>query len=65
MEIQPVEQRIKELCEKAVTADDSEVPALIAELQALLAGHSQFFRYLAARTMNRVYEKSSSSKAAD
>ena len=65
MEIQPVEQRIKELCEKAVTADDSEVPALVAELQALLAEHSQFVRYLPARTLNRAYQEPSSSKAAD
>jgi hypothetical protein len=65
MEIRPVEERIKELCEKAVTADDSEVPALLAELQALLAEHSQFFRYLAARTLNRAHKENSSSKAAD
>ena len=72
MEIRPIEERIKELCEKASTVDDSEVPALFAELKALLAQHSEFVRYLAAKTLNRTNQEpnraeqeSSSSKAAD
>jgi hypothetical protein len=50
--------------EKAVIADDSEVPALLAELQALLAEYSEFVSYLAAKTLNRVSQDPSSSKAA-
>ena len=72
VEVRPIEERIKELCESAATADDSEVPALFAELRALLAEHSGFVRYLAARTLNRTRQEPmqaeqgpSSAKAAD
>jgi hypothetical protein len=65
VEIHPNDARIRELWEKAATTDDSEVPALLAELKALLAEHSQFVRYLAAKALNRVYKETSSSKAAD
>jgi hypothetical protein len=60
----PVADRITELCKRATTAQDSEVPELLSELKALLAEHSEFVRYLAAKTLNRVGEPSSS-KAAD
>ncbi len=65
MEIRPIDERIRELCAKAVTADDSEVPSLLAELKALLAEHSEFVKYLAAKTLNRAYREPSSSNAAD
>jgi hypothetical protein len=68
----PIEERIKELCESAATADDSEVPALFAELKGLLAEHSEFVRYLAAKTPNRTsqepmqaHKDPSSAEAAD
>jgi len=63
--IRPIEDRIRELCERAAVADESEVQDLFAELKALLAEHSQFVRYLAARTLNRTEKGTSSSKAAD
>jgi hypothetical protein len=53
VEINPLEDRIKELCERAGTAEDSEVPELLAELKTLLAEHSASVRYLAAKTLNR------------
>ncbi len=72
MESHPIEERIRELCERAATVDDSEVPALFAELKELLAEHSAFVRYLAAKTLNRTKQEPnrgeqepSSSKAAD
>jgi hypothetical protein len=72
VEVHRIEERIKELCESAATADDSEVPALFAELRALLAEHSEFIRYLAAKTLNRksqepmqAQQDPSSAKAAD
>jgi hypothetical protein len=65
VEIHPIGERIRELCAKAATVEDSEVPALFAELNTLLAEHSEFVRYLAAKTVNRAYKESSSSKAAD
>jgi hypothetical protein len=52
--IRPIDERIKELCKKALTADDSEVKTLLEELQALLAEHSKAARYLAAKTLNRL-----------
>jgi hypothetical protein len=65
VEIHLIEERIKELCEKAASADDSEVAALLTELRALLAEHSEFVRYLAAKTLNPTKQEPSSSKAAD
>jgi hypothetical protein len=72
VESHPIEQRIRELCERAAIVDDSEVPALFAELKALLGEHSAFVRYLAAKTLNRPKQEPergeqepSSSKAAD
>ncbi len=72
MEFHPIDERIRELCERAATVDDSEVPALFAELKALLAEHSAFVRYLAAKTLNRTKhepnrgeQEPSSSNAAD
>jgi hypothetical protein len=41
VEIPPIDERIKELCKEALTADDSEVKTLLEELQALLAEHSE------------------------
>jgi len=51
--IYPIEDQIRHLCEKAKTAEDSEVSALIAELNALLAEHSEQVRKLARATLNR------------
>jgi hypothetical protein len=66
VEIHPIDERIRELCAKAATAADSEVPALFQELNALLAEHSEYVRYLATKTLNRANKTpSSSSNAAD
>jgi hypothetical protein len=65
VEIRLIEDRIRELCEKAATVDDSEVTAVFAELNTLLAEHSASVRYLAAKTLKRVTEEPSSAKAAD
>jgi len=59
-----IEERIKELTARAATADDSEVPALFAELNALLADHSASARYLAVKTLNRLDKKPPPSKTA-
>lgn len=59
-----IEERIRELSARAATADDSEVPALLVELKALLAEHSAAVRYLAAKTLNRLAKDPSSSKTA-
>ena len=41
MEVRSLDGPNRELCEKAVTADNSEVAALFEELNALLAEHSE------------------------
>jgi hypothetical protein len=53
VEIHLIEDRIRELCEEAATVDDSQVPALFAELRSLLAEHSVSVRFLAAKTLKR------------
>jgi hypothetical protein len=64
VEIHSIEERIKELCERAATVDDAEVPALFTELNALLAEHSASARYLAAKTLNRLDKEPPLSKTA-
>jgi hypothetical protein len=65
VQIYPLDERIRELCAKAATAADAEVPALFAELNALLAEHSEYVRYLATKTLSRANKSPSSSNAAD
>jgi hypothetical protein len=65
VEIHPVDERIRELCERALTVDDAEAPALFAELKALLQEHSEAVRFLVAKTLNRTrQDPPSSSKVA-
>lgn len=54
VEVQPLDERIRQLCAKAAAADDSEVEAILAELQRLLHEHNEFVRAMVSRTMNRV-----------
>ena len=51
--IHPIEEKIRHLCEKAKTAEDSQVSALFAELNSLLAEHTEQLRRLARATLNR------------
>jgi hypothetical protein len=59
VEVQPLDQRIRALCSKAVTAKDSEVEAILSELNALLREHAQFVRQMAAPMLNRESKKGS------
>ena len=59
VEVQPLDQRIRELCSKAVTAKDSEVEAILSELQAALREHTQFVRQMTAQMQNRGSKKPS------
>ena len=56
MQIDPIDERISELCAKAVSAQGSEVETVISELRAALKEHSQYVRYLAAQTLNHLPE---------
>lgn len=66
MEIHAVEERIRELSQRALTADEAEIPALFTDLKALLQEHSAAARFLVAKTLNRIGQEppSSRSKAA-
>lgn len=66
VEIDGLDERIRELCARAAAAEESEVEAIFAELQAALQEHLQFVRRMTALTLNRGSKKrgSSSSKAA-
>lgn len=61
----PLDERIRELCSRAANADDSEVHAIFTELKALLAEHSEFVRYLTAKTLSRANSHVPRFKAAD
>ena len=49
VQVPPLDERIRELCAKA-TAQDSEVEAVLVELQAALREHNQFVRQMTAQT---------------
>ncbi len=49
VEIHPFDERIRELCAKAVTAPESEVDAILSELKALLREHIEYVRQMAAK----------------
>jgi len=58
VEIRLIEDRIKELCEKATSVNDADVPALFTELKALLTEHSEAVRFVAAKTLSQLGKKS-------
>jgi hypothetical protein len=53
----PLDERIRQLCSKAATADESEVPAIFAELNAALREHAQFVREMARHTLSHTNKK--------
>ena len=54
VEVHPLDERIRQLCAKAATADDSEVEEILAELQRVLREHNEFVRKMVSHTLNRV-----------
>lgn len=54
VEVQPLDERIRQLCAKAAAADDSEVEEILAELQRVLREHNEFVRKMVSHTLNRV-----------
>jgi uncharacterized protein YoaH (UPF0181 family) len=65
VEIHSIDERIKELCSRAVTAGESEVEFILAQLRAALREHTRIVRRMTAKTLNRAPKNYSSSKAAD
>ena len=54
VELEPLDERIRQLCAKAAAADDSEVEEILAELQRVLREHNEFVRRMVSHTLNRV-----------
>src|SRR5579864_634652 len=54
VEVQPLDERVRQLCAKAAVADDSEVEEILAELQRVLREHNEFVRKMISHTLNRV-----------
>ena len=50
VQVPPLDERIRELCAKVTTAQDSEVEAVLVELQAALREHNQFVGQMTAQT---------------
>jgi hypothetical protein len=65
MEIDPLDEHIRTLCQQAATAKEAELEAVLRELRLALQQHSRFVRRMATQTLNRIAANSSSSKAAD
>jgi hypothetical protein len=53
VQIQPIDERIRELCEKLKLAQESEVEPLLCELRTALREHAQFVEYMTLRALNR------------
>ena len=65
MQIDPIDDRIRDLCARAATAEEPEVESVLVELRAALREHAQYVRYMATRAWSRSPKNTSSSKAAD
>lgn len=46
LDIQPLSERIRDLCEKAKVAEGPEVEALLSELRMALQEHTQYVRFM-------------------
>lgn len=58
------DEKIRELCSKAIAANEAEAEVILAELQAALRERAKFVRHIAAETLNHMPERHSRSKAA-
>ena len=52
-----IDERVRELCAKAATAEGKEAEEVLEELRAALKEHTRFVRQMSARTLTRVHEK--------
>ena len=58
--IPTTDKRVQALCAKALTADESEAAAILAELRTVLKEHNEYLRAMTLNVFNH-----SSSNAAD
>jgi hypothetical protein len=64
VQIPELEERIRALCRSALQAGETEVPAILWELQAALHEHTELIRKVAADLLKRP-KNQSDAKAAD
>lgn len=48
-----MDERIRQLCDEASRAGESDLPSIFEELNTLLKQHSAFVRYMAIKTFDR------------
>jgi len=65
VQIEHLQERIRDLCERAKTAKESEVAPILTELLSALREHPQYVRYMAVIASSRSPKNTSSTKAAD
>jgi hypothetical protein len=65
VEIEDIHERIRDLCARALTAEEPEVESLLAELRAALRQHADYVKHMASQALSRSPNNSSLSKAAD
>jgi hypothetical protein len=57
VELSSIDERVRQLCAKAVAAQGPEAEEILAELRDALREHARFVRLMSARTLTRVHEK--------
>jgi hypothetical protein len=66
MHIDPIDDRIRDLCYRLMTAEGEELEQLSAELQLALHEHADYVRWMARKTAKRFFRNEpSGSNAAD
>jgi hypothetical protein len=60
----PLDERVRRLCAKLITAKDHELEEVVVELRSALQEHSNFVRRIASRTLIKLRDKPPSSDEA-
>ena len=61
MELSSIDERVRQLCAKAASAQGQEAEQILAELREALREHARFVRLKSARTLTRMDERRPSS----
>lgn len=61
VELSSIDERVRQLCAKAASAQGHEAEQILAELREALREHARFVRLMSARTLTRMDERRPSS----
>ena len=61
VELSSIDERVRQLCAKAASAQGQEAEQILAELREALREHARFVRLMSARTLTRMDERRPSS----